>query len=123
MQYISFLSIVLACLGMLGMVMYNTQLRKKEISVRKVMGASVTNVTVMLSRSFMWLIGIGVLIGIPVSYILGNLILQNFAYKIANGIWLVAASVFITGLLGLVTICSQTIKAAVVNPITSLRTE
>jgi putative ABC transport system permease protein len=123
MQYISFLSIILACLGMLGMVMYNTQLRVKEVSVRKVMGASVKDVTVLLSRSFIWLIGTGVVIGIPLSYLLGNLILQNFAYKISNGIWLIAAGVLITGLLGLITICTQTIKAALSNPVKNLRTE
>ena len=123
MQYISFLSIILACLGMLGMVMYNTQLRVKEVSIRKVMGASVKDVTILLSRSFIWLIGAGVVIGIPLSYLLGNLFLQNFAYKISIGIWLIAAGVLITGLLGLITICSQTIKAALSNPVKSLRTE
>jgi putative ABC transport system permease protein len=123
MQYISFLSVILACLGMLGMVMYNTQLRIKEVSIRKVMGASVKDVTVLLSRSFIWLIGIGVTIGIPVSYLLGNLFLQNFAYKISYGIWLIAAGVIITVLLGLITICSQTIKAALMNPVKKLRTE
>jgi putative ABC transport system permease protein len=123
LQYISFLSIVLACLGMLGMVMYSTQLRTKEVSVRKVMGAGVKEVTVLLSRSFMWLIGIGILIGAPISYILGNLILQNYAYKIPYSIWLVAAGVVIIGLLGLITVCSQTIRAALANPIKNLRTE
>jgi len=123
MQYISFLSVILACLGMLGMVMYNTQLRVKEVSVRKVMGASVKDVAVLLSRSFIWLVGIGVLIGIPLSYLLGNLFLQNFAYKITYGIWLIAAGVLITGLLGLITVCTQTIKAAIANPVKSLRSE
>jgi putative ABC transport system permease protein len=123
MQYISFLSIIIACLGMLGMVMYNTQLRVKEVSIRKVMGASVKDVTVLLSRSFFWLIGIGVVIGIPLSYLLGNLLLENFAYKISYGIWLIAAGVLITGLLGLITICTQTIKTALSNPVKSLRTE
>lgn len=122
-EYISFLTIVLACLGMLGMVMYNTQLRIKEISVRKVLGASVKDVTVLLSRSYMWLIGIGVLIGIPLSYLVSNLFLQNFAYKITYGIWLIVAGVLITGLLGLITICTQTIRTALSNPVKSLRTE
>jgi putative ABC transport system permease protein len=108
---------------MLGMVMYNTQLRVKEVSVRKVMGASVKDVAVLLSRSFIWLVGIGVLIGIPLSYLLGNLFLQNFAYKITYGIWLIAAGVLITGLLGLITVCTQTIKAAIANPVKSLRSE
>jgi putative ABC transport system permease protein len=123
MQYIAFLSIVLACLGMLGMVMYNTQLRIKEVSVRKVLGASAKDVTILLSRSFMWLIGIGTLIGIPLSYLISNLFLQNFAYKISYGIWLIVAGVIITGLLGLITVCAQTIKTALSNPVKSLRTE
>lgn len=123
MEYVSFLSIVLACLGMLGMVMYNTQLRVKEVSIRKVMGASVKNVTVMLGRSFIWLIAIGILIGIPLSYLLGNLFMQNFAYKISNAFWLIGVAVIINGLLGLIAICSQVIKVALSNPVNSLRTE
>ncbi|MGB4841135.1 MAG: FtsX-like permease family protein [Saprospiraceae bacterium] len=123
MEYVSFLSIIIACLGMLGMVMYNTQLRIKEVSIRKVMGAGVKDVTLLLSRSFIWLIGIGVAIGIPLSYLLGNLILQNFAYKISCGIWLISAGGVITALLGLIAICSQTIKAALANPVKNLRTE
>ncbi len=123
MQYVSFLSIVLACLGILGMVMYQTQLRIKEISVRKVMGAGVKDVTLLLSRSFMWLIAIGIVIGIPLSFLLGNLFLENYAYRISNVLWLILTGVLITGLLGLVTICSQTIKAAMNNPAKSLRSE
>lgn len=123
MEYVSFLSIVLACLGMLGMVMYNTQLRVKEVSIRKVMGASVKDVTIMLSRSFIWLIMIGVLIGIPCSYLLGNLFMQNFAYQISYSSWLIAVAVVINGLLGLTAICSQVIKVALSNPVKSLRTE
>lgn len=122
-EYISFLTIVLACLGMLGMVMYNTQLRIKEVSVRKVLGASVKEITVLLSKSFMWLIGIGIFIGIPLSYFIGNLFLQNFAYKISYEIWLIIAGIFITGLLGLITICAQTVRMALSNPVKSLRTE
>ena len=123
MQYISFLSIVLACLGMLGMVMYNTQLRIKEVSLHKVMGASIKDVTVLLSRSFIWLIALGVLIGIPLSYLLGNLFLQNFAYKISSVPLLILFGAIVTSLLGLITICSQTIKAALSNPVKNLRSE
>jgi putative ABC transport system permease protein len=122
-EYVSLLSIIIACLGMLGMVMYSTRLRLKEISVRKVMGADVLSITVLLSRSFMKLIIIGLLIGIPLSYFLGTMILQNFAYKISSLPFLVVAAVLIIALLGLITICSQTIRAALVNPSKSLRTE
>ena len=84
LAYISFLAITIACLGMLGMVMYSTQLKIKEIGVRKVLGASVKDVTVLLSKSFVKLIGISTLIGIPLGYLLGNLFLQNFPYRISN---------------------------------------
>ena len=121
--YISLLAITLACLGMLGMVMYSTQLKVKEVGVRKVLGASVKDVTVLLSRSFVVLIMISVFIGIPVGYFLGNTFLQNFAFKISNAWLLVLIAIAITGTLGLITICSQTIKAAIANPVKSLRTE
>lgn len=122
-KYVSFLSIIIACLGMLGMVMFSTRLRLKEISIRKVMGADVKTISVLLSRSFMMLIGIGILIGIPVSYFFCNLILQDFAYKISTLPLLIIAAVFIIFFLGLITISSQTIKAALANPVKSLRTE
>jgi len=121
--YISFLAITLACLGMLGMVMYSTQLKIKEVGVRKVLGASVKDVTILLSRSFMILILVSVLIGVPLGYFLGNMFLQNFVYRISNTWMLVLLAIAITGLLGLITICSQTIKAAITNPVKSLRTE
>ncbi len=121
--YISFLAITLACLGMLGMVMYSTQLKVKEIGVRKVLGASIKDVTVLLSRPFVILIGISALIGVPLGYVIGNLFLQNFAYRISNTVWLVLLGIIITAIVGMVTICSQTIKAALSNPAKSLRTE
>jgi putative ABC transport system permease protein len=121
--YISFLAITLASLGMLGMVMYSTQLKIKEVGVRKVLGASVKDITVLLSRSFVILIAISVLIGVPLGYILGNFFLQNFAYRISNTWLLILLAIGIIGSMGLITICSQTIKAAMSNPVKSLRTE
>jgi putative ABC transport system permease protein len=121
--YISFLAITLACLGMLGMVMYSTQLKIKEVGVRKVLGASVKDVTILLSRSFVILILISIVIGVPLGYLLGNFFLQNFVYRISDTWLLVLLAIGITGLLGLITICSQTIKAAIANPVKSLRTE
>ncbi|HKC34965.1 MAG TPA: FtsX-like permease family protein, partial [Chitinophagaceae bacterium] len=121
--YVSFLAITIACLGMLGMVMYSTQLKIKEVGVRKVLGASVKDVTILLSRSFVILIGISLLIGVPLGYMLGNLFLQNFAYRISNTWLLILLAIGIIGIMGLITICSQTIKAAMSNPVKSLRTE
>lgn len=123
LAYISFLAIIIACLGMLGMVMYSTQLKVKEIGIRKVLGASVKDVTVLLSRSFVKLIGISTLIGIPLGYFLGNFFLQNFPYRISNTPLLALLALAIVGFAGIATICSQTIQAAVNNPVNSLRTE
>ena len=121
--YISFLAITLACLGMLGMVMYSTQLKIKEVGVRKVLGASVKDVTIQLSRSFAILLAISVVIGLPIGYFLGNFFLQNFSTRISNTFLLAVVAVLIMSVLGLITICSQTIKAAIANPVKSLRTE
>lgn len=123
LAYISFLAITIACLGMLGMVMYSTQLKVKEIGVRKVLGASVKDVTVLLSKSFVKLIGISTLIGIPVGFLIGNFFLQNFPYRVSNTPLLAFYALVIVSLVGMITICSQTIKAAIVNPVNSLRTE
>ena len=121
--YITFLAVTLACLGMLGMAMYSTQTRIKEVGVRKVMGASVSDVVILLSKSFMWLIGIAVILGVPASIFLGNLFLEQYAYKIEITALLIMSGILIIAILGLVIICSQTIKAAVSNPVKSLRYE
>jgi putative ABC transport system permease protein len=121
--YITFLAVTLACLGMLGMAMYATQTRIKEVGVRKVMGASVGDVVILLSKSFMGLIGIAVVLGVPASIFFGNLFLEQYAYKIEITPLLILAGVLIIALLGLSIICSQTIKAAASNPVKSLRYE
>jgi len=121
--YIAFLAICLACLGMLGMAMYASQTRVKEIGVRKVMGASVSDITLLLSRSFLWMIAIAMVIGTPISFFLGGLFLDNYAYKVEITIGLILFGISIIILLGLFTICSQTVKAALSNPVKSLRYE
>ena len=121
--YITFLAVTLACLGMLGMAMYATQTRIKEVGVRKVMGASVSDVVILLSKSFMGLIGIAVVMGVPASIFLGNLFLEEWAYKVEITPLVILAGVLTITLLGLFIICSQTIKAAMSNPVKSLRYE
>jgi putative ABC transport system permease protein len=121
--YISFLAVVLACLGMLGMAMYSTQTRLKEIGVRKVMGATSAQLTLLLSRSFLMLLGVAALIGIPIGYYFGDLFLSTYAYKIEISPLLLLTGILIVGILGIVTVCSQTWKAASSNPVKSLRYE
>jgi len=121
--YIAFLAITLACLGMLGMAMYAIQTRVKEIGVRKVMGASVYEITMLLSGSFALLIGIAVLVAVPASYYMGDLFLSNYAYRITITPWILLFGVILVLVLGLITICSQTMRAAAANPVKSLRYE
>jgi len=121
--YITFLAVTLACLGMLGMAMYSTQTRTKEVGVRKVMGASTTDVVMLLSKSFMMLIVLAVVLGVPVSIFLGNLFLDLYAYKIQITPLLIISGIAMIAGLGLIIICTQTMKAAVSNPVDSLRYE
>lgn len=121
--YVTFLAITLACLGMLGMAMYSTRTRIKEIGIRKVMGASSGEIVVLLSRSFLFLISIAAVIGTPIGYLLGDLFLSSYVYRIAISPWLILSAIVTIAALGSLTIGSQTWKAATTNPVNSLRYE
>jgi putative ABC transport system permease protein len=121
--YITFIAVTLACLGMLGMAMYTTQTRVKEIGVRKVMGASVSDIVYLLSRSFLLMIGLAIFIGVPVSFLLGDLFLSMYAYRIEITPLLLFSGSGIIASLGLLMICSQTMRAALSDPVKSLRYE
>jgi putative ABC transport system permease protein len=121
--YITFLVISLACLGMLGMAMYSSQVRAKEVSIRKIMGASAMNVVMLLSRSFIILIGVAMLIGVPVSFIMSEVFLQDFAYRIQVTPLLIGTGIVIIAALGLVIVWSQTIRIATSNPVKWIKNE
>ncbi len=121
--YITFLIISLSCLGMLGMAMYAAQVRVKEVGIRKVMGATVMDVVLLLSKSFMALIGIAILIGVPVSYFAGEAFLEGFAYKIQITPAMLLLAILLIAGLGLVIVWSQTIRVATSNPTKWLRSE
>jgi putative ABC transport system permease protein len=116
-------AILIACLGLLGMVIYAVETRTKEIGVRKVLGASVANLVVLLSQSFLRLLAIAVVIALPVCWLLSNVMQQNFAQRAPLGfeffVWPVIALLAVA----LLTIGSQTVKAALANPVDSLRYE
>ena len=121
--FLGFMSVTIACLGLFGMIVYTTETRKKEIGIRKVMGASVSAIMYLLSKSFIRLVLLAGAIAVPVSYVLGYLFLNLFANRISVGIFIPAA-----GFLGLLcvvvlTISAQVYQAAVVNPVKNLRTE
>lgn len=121
--FVAFLAIFIACLGLLGMATYSVETRIKEISIRKVLGASDQTVVVLLSQGFIKLIGIAVLIGVPLAWSLNNLWLELMAYRTSFDFTVVASGVAILLALGTVTIGSQTIRAAFANPVDNLKEE
>ena len=117
------LAIVLACLGLLGLVTFTAYQRTREIGIRKVLGASIPGIIALLSKDFLKLVAIAIVIASPVAWWMMNKWLQDFAYRI-NISWKVF---FIAGiaaiLIALVTLSFQAIKAAMTNPVKSLRNE
>jgi len=119
----SSLAIFIACIGLLGLAAYTTQQRTREISVRKVLGASVGNIVTMLSKDFLKLVLIAALIAFPVAWWGMHKWLNNFEYKINIGWWVFVVAALSATLVALFTISFQAIRAAVANPVKSLRTE
>ena len=122
-KYFAGLAIIISCLGLFGLAAFTAQKRRKEIGVRKVIGASVAGITTMLSKDFLKLVGISLLIAFPVAWWLMHNWLQSFAYRISitPSTFLLTAAIVV-----LITICTisyQSIKAAIANPVKSLRTE
>ncbi|HLY68410.1 MAG TPA: ABC transporter permease [Puia sp.] len=122
-RYFAGLAIVISCLGLFGLAAFTAQRRQKEIGIRKIIGASVSNIFLMLSKDFLILVLIAILIAFPLSWWAMNKWLQSFAYRIniSATIFIVAGAsiIFIT----LTTISYQALKAAVANPVRSLRSE
>jgi len=123
MNLFAAIAIMLACLGLFGLSSYAAQQRNKEIGIRKVLGASVSNIIIALSKDFARLIIIAMLIALPVAWWATAKWLQEFSYRtdINWSIYLIAG--VITILLTVVTVSFQAIKAAIANPVKSLRTE
>ena len=119
----AFLAIIIACFGLLGLSAYNVLQRTKEIGIRKVLGASVQNVLYILSKDFIILVLIAFVIAIPVTWWIMYNWLQDFAYRINIQPWVFGIAGVLAILIALITISFQAIKAAIANPVKSLRTE
>lgn len=117
------LAILIACLGLFGLVTYAAEQRTKEISIRKVLGASVSNIIQLLAKDFIILVLLAIVIAIPVSWWTMNKWLEDFAYKINISVWVFLIAGFIAIAIALLTISFQSVKAAMSNPVESLRTE
>jgi len=117
------LTIFISCIGLFGLSVLSAEKRTKEIGIRKVLGASISNVVTILSRDFLKLVIIALLISIPAAWLAANKWLENYPYRISLSWWLFASSGIIVVMVALVTVSFQAIKAAVANPVKSLRSE
>jgi ABC-type antimicrobial peptide transport system permease subunit len=122
-KYFSFISILIACLGLFGLISISAEQRTKEVGIRKVLGASVSNVSLILSKDFLILVIVSNIIAFPVAYYFMNNWLQDFAYRIDISWWMFALSGGIALVIALATVSFQAIKAATANPVESLRYE
>lgn len=122
--FLGMLAIIISCLGLLGMVVYATETRTKEIGVRKVMGASTRTIAILLSKDYVKLILIAAVIATPITYLFFDLLLFGSAhYPIGIGALEIVASILLMLMLGVSTVLSQTVKAAKANPVDTLRYE
>jgi len=117
------LAILVACLGLFGLASFTATKRLKEIGVRKVLGSSVSSIVMLLSKDLLKPVIIAACIALPAGYWAMNKWLQNFAYKTTLSWWIFVLAALITFGIALMTVCIKAIKAAIANPVKSLRTE
>ena len=117
------IAIFISCMGLFGLVAFTTRQRTKEIGIRKVLGASVTQIVQLLSKDFLRLVILGIVIASPIAYWAMDKWLQDFAYRIDIEWWIFALAGIVAIVIALLTVSYQSIKAALANPVKSLRTE
>jgi len=117
------IAILIACLGLFGLVTYMTEQRIKEIGIRKVLGSTVSNLVAMLSKDFLKLVLVSMVISIPIAWWAMQKWLQDFAYRIDISWWVFVSAGVIALMISLITIGFTAFKAAIANPVKSLRTE
>ena len=117
------LAIIIGCLGLFGLSAFMANQRIKEIGIRKVLGASVADITTMLSKDFIRLVAIAVLVASPVAWFVMDRWLQDFAHRVSISWWVFAVAGMTALLIAVITVSFQAVKAAIANPVKSLRTE
>jgi ABC-type antimicrobial peptide transport system permease subunit len=122
-KYFAWLTILISCLGLFGLAAFDTERRTKEIGIRKVLGANTKSLIALLSKDFLKLVVIAIILASPVAYYLMNKWLQDFAYKVDISWWIFIVAGALALLIALLTVSFQAIKAAIANPVKSLRTE
>jgi putative ABC transport system permease protein len=121
--YFTFIAILIACLGLFGLAAFSAEQRTKEVGIRKVLGASVADVTALLSKDFIRLVSIAIVIASPLAWWVMNNWLKEFAYRISISWWMFALAGSIAIAIAVITVSFQAIKTAIANPVQSLRTE
>jgi putative ABC transport system permease protein len=117
------LSIFIACLGLFGLAAFNAEKRSKEIGIRKVLGASVAQITMKLSKDFLKLVIVSIVLSLPIAWYAMNKWLEDFSYRIEVPMWALALAAILAVLISILTMSFQSIKAALSNPVDSLRSE
>ncbi|MEP6514455.1 MAG: FtsX-like permease family protein, partial [Parafilimonas sp.] len=117
------IAICIACMGLFGLSIYTTRQRTKEIGIRKVLGASIAGVAVLLSKDFIKLVFLAAVVAFPVAWVLMNKWLEDFAYRVKINWWMFIVAGIGALLIALITVSFQAIKTAIANPVKSLRTE
>jgi putative ABC transport system permease protein len=120
---VAFLAIVISCLGLLGMATYTTETRVKEISIRKILGSSNGSLVYLLSKGFLTILGIAIVIAVPAAYFINNLWLELIAFHITINAGMILLGVLVLIVFGVITIGSQTWRAAFINPVDNLKSE
>lgn len=116
-------AVLLACLGLFGLAAFTTVQRTKEIGIRRVLGANIAGITLLVAKNFLWLVGIAILIAVPAAWYAGNRWLQDFAFRIPVQAWVFIAAAVVTILIAFVTVSYHSIKASLVSPVKSLKAE
>ncbi|MBL4676654.1 MAG: ABC transporter permease [Mucilaginibacter sp.] len=123
MSSFAIVAVIISCLGLFGLAAFTAERRGKEIGIRKVLGASVSGLVSLLSIEFIVLVLVALVIAAPLAYWLMNIWLQNFAYRISLHWWVFVVAGLTAVLIAFVTVGLQTVKAAIANPVKSLRSE
>jgi putative ABC transport system permease protein len=121
--FIAFLAVFISCLGLLGMATYTAETRRKEMGIRKVLGSGVFQIILLLSKNYVYMIGIAVFIATPLAYFINNLWLDFFVSRVSIGPAVLLLGIFILLTISLLTVLSQAWRAAKVNPVESLKAE
>jgi len=119
----SFIAIFISCLGLFGLAAFTAQRRNKEIGIRKVLGASITNIVSLLSKEFIYMVLLSMLLAFPLAWFAMNSWLEKFAYRINIGWWIFLIAAILALTIAIITVSIQAIRAAVANPVDSLKSE